>query len=57
MTLILSDDAFILFESLEEANFGQIFFWSSMYGIVDIQINKEQKAASINFYSDDTVEI
>ena len=56
VTLILSDDAFILFENLD-SNYGKVCFWSALYGIVDIQIIKEKKIVSINFYSDDTVKI
>ena len=53
-TLILSDDAFVLFEMIDSI-YGKIIFWSSLYAIVDIQLNKVQKTACINFYSDENV--
>ena len=53
-TIILSDDCFILFENLEIApNFGKIIFWSTLFSIIDIQINKEKKVIKINFYMDE----
>jgi hypothetical protein len=54
LTLILSEDAFVLFENVDE-NYGKICFWSTLYSLVDMQINKLQKIASINFYNDETV--
>jgi len=54
LTLILSEDAFILFEKIDE-NYGKICFWSTLYSLVDMQINKLQKIASINFYNDENV--
>jgi len=55
LTLILSDDTFVLFENIDE-NYGKICFWSTLYSLVDMQINKLQKIASINFYCDETGE-
>lgn len=52
-TLILSDDALILFEN-HEGNIGKIEFWSTLYALSDVQINKIKKFASMTFYSDDT---
>ncbi len=55
--LILSEDALILFENFENnPNSGKIVFWSSLYGITDLQVNKMQKIASINFYNDETLQ-
>lgn len=55
LTLILSDDCFILFENLQNnQSTGKIIFWSTLYGISDLQVNKMQKIASLNFYNDET---
>jgi hypothetical protein len=52
--LILSDDALILFEVFENnTNSGKVVFWSTLYGITDLQVNKMQKIASISFYNDE----
>lgn len=54
--MILSDDAFILFENFENnPNSGKIVFWASLYSITDLQVNKMQKIASINFYNDENL--
>ena len=56
-TLILSDDALILFEHFENnPNSGKIVFWASLYSITDVQVNKMQKIASINFYNDENLQ-
>lgn len=52
-TLILSGDALILFEKMDSGN-GKIVFWSSLYAITDLQINKMQKIVSINFYDEES---
>ena len=52
-TLILSGDDLILFEKMDSGN-GKIVFWSSLYAITDLQINKMQKIVSINFYDEDS---
>ena len=54
-SLILSDDAFLLFKNFEnekkELKFGKIVFWSTIFAINDMQINKEKKVVRINFFS------
>ena len=30
-------------------------FWASLYSITDLQVNKMQKIASINFYNDENL--
>ena len=63
-TLIISDDCFLLIknfqnekkEKKEEQTFGKIVFWSSLFAITDLQINKERKAVRIHFYSNDKQE-
>ena len=49
--LILSGDALIVFEKIEEGK-GKIIFWSSLYAITDLQVNKMDKIITINFYED-----
>ena len=59
-SLIISDDVFLLFKNFEnekkELKFGKIVFWSTIFAINDIQINKERKAVRINFFSNDKSE-
>ena len=58
LTLILSEDALILFEKYEVSNNtsnGKLMFWSTLYSIIDMQINKVHKIVSINFYNDEKV--
>ena len=61
-SLIISDDVFLLFKNFEneknknfenekkELKFGKIVFWSTIFAINDMQINKERKAVRINFF-------
>ena len=59
-SLIISDDVFLLFKNFEnekkELKFGKIVFWSTIFAINDMQINKERKAVRINFFSNDKKE-
>ena len=62
-TLIISDDCFILIKNFpkdkkdkSDSVFGKIVFWSSLFAITDLQINKERKAVRIHFYSNDNQE-
>ena len=59
-SLIISDDSFLLFKNFEnekkELKFGKIVFWSTIFAINDMQINKERKAVRINFFSNDKSE-
>ncbi len=51
----MSEDALILFELFENnPSTGKIVFWSSLYAITDLQVNKMQKIASLSFYDDET---
>ena len=58
--MIISDDVFLLFKNFEnekkELKFGKIVFWSTIFAINDMQINKERKAVRINFFSNDKSE-
>jgi hypothetical protein len=55
-TLIITDDCLILFEQYDNTpSHGKIVFWSTLYSITDLQVNKVQKVASINFYNDDKI--
>ena len=59
-SLIISDDSFLLFKIFEnekkELKFGKIVFWSTLFAINDMQINKERKAVRINFFANDKSE-
>ena len=63
-TLIISDDCFVLIKHFkneknqknQDLTFGKIVFWSSLFSITDLQINKERKAVRIHFYSNDKQE-
>ena len=50
--LILSSDCLILFEVKETGN-GTIVFWSSLFAITELQLNKVQKIVSMKFYDDE----
>ena len=51
--LILTEDCFLLLEKLDSGN-GKIVFWSSLFAITDLQLNKCNKITSINFYDEET---
>ena len=52
-TIILSGDTFILFENiLPQENKAKIVFWANILSITDMQIDKLNKTASINFFDD-----
>ena len=51
--IILTEDCFLLFEKLDTGN-GTIVFWSSLFSITDLQLNKCNKVTSINFYDEET---
>ena len=51
--LILTEDCFLLLEKLDTGN-GKIVFWSSLFAITDLQLNKLNKITSINFYDEET---
>ena len=59
-SLIISDDVFLFFKIFQnekkELKFGKIVFWSTLFAINDIQINKDRKAVRINFFSNDRSE-
>ena len=60
-TLIISDDCFILLKNLTndknpDLSFGKIVFWSTLFSITDLQINKERKAVRIHFFSNNKQE-
>ena len=50
--LILSDDAMVLFEMLEN-NIGKIEFWATLYSLTELQVNKMTKIASMSFFNDE----
>ena len=51
--LILTEDCFLLLEKLDTGN-GKIVFWSSLFAITDLQLNKLNKITSLNFYDEET---
>ena len=51
--LILTEDCFLIFEKLDSGN-GKIVFWSSLFAITDLQLNKRTKVITINFYDEET---
>ncbi len=63
-TVIISDDCFVLFKNFpnekkdkkDDLNFGKVVFWSSIFAITDLQINKERKVVRLHFYSNDKKE-
>ena len=40
--LILTEDCFLLLEKIDDWN-GKIVFWSSLFSITDLQLNKSKK--------------
>ena len=50
--IILTEDCFLLLEKIEDGK-GKIAFWSSLFAINDLQLNKANKKVSINFYDDE----
>lgn len=51
--LILTEDCFLLLEKLDSGN-GKIVFWSSLFAITDLQLNKLKKITTINYYDEET---
>ena len=50
--LILTEDCLLLLEILD-GGCGKIAFWSSLFAITDLQLNKCNKITSINFYDEE----
>jgi hypothetical protein len=51
--LILTEDSFLLFEKLDSGN-GKIVYWSSLFAITDLQLNKSKKITTINFFDEES---
>ena len=51
--LIISSDCLILFDVKDTGN-GTIVFWSSLFAITELQLNKVQKLVSMKFYDDES---
>ena len=51
--LILTEDCFLLFEKLDSGN-GKIVFWSSLFSITDLQLNKLKKITTLNVYDEES---
>ena len=53
--LILTEDCFLLLEKMKtNPGNGKIVFWSSLFAITDLQLNKLNKITSMNFYDEET---
>jgi hypothetical protein len=53
--LILTEDCFLLLEKMKtNPGNGKVVFWSSLFAITDLQLNKLNKIVSINFYDEET---
>ena len=52
--LILTEDCFLLLEKLDSGN-GKIVFWSSLFAITDLQLNKLKKITTINYYDEERI--
>ena len=53
--LILTEDCFLLIEKMDNGNGnGKIVFWSSLFAITDLQLNKLNKVTIMNFYDEET---
>ena len=50
--LILTEDCFLLFEKMDGGN-GKIVFWSTLFALTDLQLNKLKKITTINFYDEE----
>lgn len=54
-SLVLTDDSIILFEINESnANIGKLIFWSTLYSIIDAQVNKLQKFIMLRLFNDES---
>ena len=53
-TLILTDDSIIIFDVTENPQVGKLIFWSTLYSIIDAQINKLQKFTMLRLFNDET---
>ena len=51
--LILTEECFLLLEKVNERE-GKIAFWSSLFAITDLQLNKLKKITTINYYDEET---
>ena len=52
--IVLSDDCFVILEiQPENKNFGRVVFWSTLFALSDLQINKDNRAVCLNFYNQD----
>ena len=54
--LILTEDCLLLLEKIEKSNSdnARIAFWSTLFSITDLLLNKRNKTVSINFYDEET---
>lgn len=53
-TLVLTDDSIIIFDVTENPQVGKLIFWSTLYSIIDAQVNKLQKFTMLRLFNDET---
>ena len=54
-SIVLTDDSIILFEISESnLNIGKLIFWSTLYSIIDAQVNKLQKFIMLRLFDDES---
>ena len=51
--LILTEDSFLIFEKIDTSH-GKLVFWSTLFSISNLQLNKSKKKTVINFYDDES---
>ena len=51
--LILTEDSFLIFEKIDTFH-GKLVFWSTLFSITNLQLNKSKKKTVINFYDDES---
>ena len=51
--LILTEDSFLIFEKIDTSH-GKLVFWSTLFSITNLQLNKSKKKTVINFYDDES---
>ena len=53
-TLVLTDDSIIIFDITDNPQVGKLIFWSTLYSIIDAQVNKLQKFTMLRLFNDET---
>ena len=53
-TLVLTDDSILFFDLTENPQLGKLIFWSTLYSIIDAQVNKLQKFIVLRVFDDES---